>query len=70
VALVIPAWSELPHPLAGIAWLNVAFHGRYALVALVLAGAILAEMVAAHGKRRPLRSRLFMSAFRRKPYLA
>jgi hypothetical protein len=54
VALVIPAWSDLPHPLAGIAWLNVAFHGRYALVALVLAGAILAEMVAAHGKRRPL----------------
>ncbi len=54
VALVIPAWSDLPHPLAGIALLNVAFHGRYALVALVLAGAILAEMVAAHGKRRPL----------------
>jgi len=43
LALVIPAWSDLPHPLAGVALLNVAFHGRYALVALALAGAILAE---------------------------
>lgn len=40
LALVIPAWTDPPHLLGQYPLLNVPFRGRYALVAVVLAGLI------------------------------
>ncbi|MFC0204975.1 glycosyltransferase family 87 protein [Novosphingobium soli] len=41
LALVIPAWTDPPAPLAAQPWFNVPFRARYGLVALVLIALIL-----------------------------
>lgn len=43
LALVVPAWTDPPHFLARQPLFNVPFRGRYALVAIVLAGLILRD---------------------------
>lgn len=47
LALVIPAWTDLPQVLARHPVLNVPFRARYAFVAMVLAGLILWDTRAA-----------------------
>ncbi|EIZ79993.1 hypothetical protein WSK_1359 [Novosphingobium sp. Rr 2-17] len=43
LALAVPAWTDPPAALGAMPWFNLPFRGRYALVAVVLAGLIVRD---------------------------